>query len=124
MAANTRKEAAKRFAAYWSERRGSEKGEDQTFWNSLLSEVLGVSDVKSRIRYQDPVHYKGTTKFLDAWIPETQVLIDGCQQCDAHRSRRNALPLRRLDLICAYGVDADGVRAVEIRLSLFRRDCL
>ena len=80
MAANTRKEAAKRFAAYWSERRGSEKGEDQTFWNSLLSEVLGVSDVKSRIHYQEPVHYKGTTKFLDAWIPETQVLIE-------HKSR-------------------------------------
>ena len=80
MAANTRKEAAKRFAAYWAGQRGSEKGEDQTFWNSLLSEVLGVSDVKSRIRYQDPVHYKGTTKFLDAWIPETQVLIE-------HKSR-------------------------------------
>ena len=80
MAANTRKEAAKKFAVYWAGQRGSEKGEDQTFWNSLLSEVLGVSDVKSRIRYQDPVHYKGTTKFLDAWIPETQVLIE-------HKSR-------------------------------------
>ena len=80
MASDARKEAATEFAAYWAGQRGSEKGEDQTFWNSLLSEVLGVSDVKSRIRYQDPVHYKGTTKFLDAWIPETQVLIE-------HKSR-------------------------------------
>ena len=71
---------AERFAAYWLEQRGSEKGEDQKFWNSLLGEVLGVSDVKSRIRYQEPVHYRGTTKFLDAWIPETQVLIE-------HKSR-------------------------------------
>ena len=80
MALDARKKAATEFAAYWSGQRGSEKGEDQKFWNSLLSEVLGVSDVKSRIRYQEPVHYKGTTKFLDAWIPETQVLIE-------HKSR-------------------------------------
>ena len=75
-----RKHAAGKFVEYWTFQRGSEKGEDQQFWNSLLGEVMGVADVKSRIRYQVPIQLKDTTKFLDAWIPETRVLIE-------HKSR-------------------------------------
>lgn len=83
-----RRRAAKAFAERWTYRRGSEKGEDQQFWNDLLRSVLGVEDVESRIRYQVPVLMGGspspatarTTKFLDAWIPETRVLIE-------HKSR-------------------------------------
>ena len=72
--------AAKGFVEYWTFRRGSEKGEDQQFWNSLLRDVLGVADVERIIQYQVPVPMAGTTKFLDAWIPETRVLIE-------HKSR-------------------------------------
>ena len=83
-----RRRAARKFVEYWTFRRGSEKGEDQQFWNSLLGEVLGMEDVKSRVQYQVPVPMVGrvvpnapqTTKFLDAWIPETRVLIE-------HKSR-------------------------------------
>ena len=84
-----KKQAARKFVEYWTFQRGSEKGEDQQFWNSLLGEVLGMVDVKSRIKYQVPVPMAGgsrscatdtTTKFLDAWIPETRVLIE-------HKSR-------------------------------------
>ena len=74
------RQAAKKFVEYWMFQRGSEKGEDQQFWNSLLGEVMGVADVKSRIKYQVPIQLKDTTKFLDAWIPETRVLIE-------HKSR-------------------------------------
>ena len=73
-------QGARNFLEYWTFRRGSEKGEDQQFWNSLLGEVLGLEDVKSHVQYQVPVPMKGTTKFLDAWIPETRVLIE-------HKSR-------------------------------------
>ena len=84
----SRRRAAKAFVERWTFRRGSEKGEDQQFWNDLLRSVLGVEDVESRIRYQVPVPMGGgavpatakTTKFLDAWIPETRVLIE-------HKSR-------------------------------------
>lgn len=76
----TQKQSARKFVEYWRFQRGSEKGEDQQFWNSLLGEVLGLEDVKSHIQYQVPVPMKGTTKFLDAWIPETRVLIE-------HKSR-------------------------------------
>ena len=78
--ATQQKQSARKFVEYWTFQRGSEKGEDQQFWNSLLGEVLGQEDVKSHVQYQVPVPMKGTTKFLDAWIPETRVLIE-------HKSR-------------------------------------
>ena len=79
MAGNQR-QGARKFREYWAFQRGSEKGEDQQFWNSLLRDVLGVADVERHIQYQVPVPMAGTTKFLDAWIPETRVLIE-------HKSR-------------------------------------
>ena len=68
------KAAAKKFREYWSFRSGSEKGEDQQFWNSLMRDVLGAEDIESSIKYQVPVKLKNTTKFLDAWIPSTSTL--------------------------------------------------
>ena len=76
----SQKQAARKFVEYWTYRRGSEKGEDQQFWNTLLAEVMGMDHVAARVQYQVPVSTKGTTKFLDAWIPETRVLIE-------HKSR-------------------------------------
>ena len=80
--------SARKFVELWTFRRGSEKGEDQQFWNSLLRDVFGINDIENRIQYQVPVPMVGhgapnapqTTKFLDAWIPETRVLIE-------HKSR-------------------------------------
>ena len=79
MAGNQR-QGARKFREYWMLQRGSEKGEDRQFWNSLLRDVLGVADVERHIQYQVSVPMAGTTKFLDAWIPETRVLIE-------HKSR-------------------------------------
>ena len=76
----SQKQAVRKFVEYWTFQRGSEKGEDQQFWNSLLRDVQGVTDVEQHIKYQVPVQLKDTTKFLDAWIPETRVLIE-------HKSR-------------------------------------
>ena len=77
---SAQRQSEKKFVEYWTFQRGSEKGEDQQFWNSLLRDVLGVADVEACIKYQVPVPMAGTTKFLDAWIPETRVLIE-------HKSR-------------------------------------
>ena len=74
------KKAAQKFREYWTFRRGSEKGEDQQFWNMLLRDVLGMEDVEQRTQPQVPVQMKDTVKFLDLWIPETKVLIE-------HKSR-------------------------------------
>lgn len=91
MDAARQKRAAKKFVECWAFRRGSEKGEDQQFWNMLLRDVLGVEDVEKCIQYQVPVPMVGrgipdapqtakTTKFLDAWIPATRTLVE-------HKSR-------------------------------------
>lgn len=77
---NISKQAARKFREYWLLQRGSEKGQDQQFWNMLLRDVLGMDDVDLRLKSQVPVPMKGTTKFLDFWIPETKVLIE-------HKSR-------------------------------------
>ncbi len=74
------KQAARKFVEFWIHQRGSEKGETEQFWNSLLRDVLGVADLERCVKYEVPVPMKGTTKFLDAWIPETRVLIE-------HKSR-------------------------------------
>ena len=74
------RQKARKFREYWLLAKDSETGGYSKFWLSLLSDVLGVDDVFSRIDFQSPVPMKGTTKYLDAWIPETRVLIE-------HKSR-------------------------------------
>ena len=70
------KQCARKFREFWTLARDSEVGGYQKFWISLLGDVLGMDDVMSRISFQSPVQLKDTTKFLDAWIPETRVLIE------------------------------------------------
>ena len=77
---NSQRQAAKKFKEFWLLAKDSETGGYSKFWLSLLSDVLGVDDVFSRIDFQSPVPMKDTTKYLDAWIPETKVLIE-------HKSR-------------------------------------
>ena len=77
---NEIRKAARKFREFWTLATDSEVGGYQKFWISLLGDVLGMDDVMSRISFQSPVPLKDTTKFLDAWIPETRVLIE-------HKSR-------------------------------------
>ena len=81
MKGNPQRDAAKKFAEYWMfNRPGSERSGCQQFWNMLLRELLGQAELENLIRYEVPVALKGSTKFLDAWIPSTHVLIE-------HKSR-------------------------------------
>lgn len=73
---NEIRKAARKFREFWTLATDSEVGGYQKFWLSLLGDVLGMDDVMSRISFQSPVQLKDTTKFLDAWIPETRVLIE------------------------------------------------
>ena len=70
------RQTSRKFREFWTLAKDSEVGGYQKFWISLLGDVLGMDDVMSRISFQSPVQLKGTTKFLDAWIPETRVLIE------------------------------------------------
>ena len=55
MNTSIQRQLARKFVEQWTFRRGSEKGEDQQFWNALLGDVLGMEDVVSRVQYQVPV---------------------------------------------------------------------
>ena len=67
---------AKKFREYWLLAKDSEVAGYQKYWILLLGDVLGLEDALSRISFQIPVPTGRTTKFLDAWIPETKVLIE------------------------------------------------
>lgn len=75
------RKAAKQFVADWVGR-GDEKQETQQFWTSLLQRVYGVEAPENHIKFEkrvvvDNMHNgKSTTKFIDAYIPETRVVIE------------------------------------------------
>ena len=74
---NTEKQqaaAAAAFAKRWAGR-GYEKGDSQTFWTELLTEVFGIENPSSFIRYEEQVKVD-TTNFIDGHIPSTRVLIE------------------------------------------------
>lgn len=66
--------AAKTFADEWKNK-GYEKGESQSFWLSLLHNVLGVEHPEKFITFEEQVHLDHTS-FIDGYIPETKILIE------------------------------------------------
>ncbi len=66
--------AAAEFAVRW-QGRGYEKGDSQVFWTELLTEVFGIENPSSFIRYEEQVKVD-KTNFIDGHIPSTKVLIE------------------------------------------------
>ncbi len=75
MANISQKEAAKRFAKRW-EGRGAEQRDDRSFWLQLLMDVFRVDDPFAVIEFQKPVKMESSTRFIDAFMPATRVLIE------------------------------------------------
>ncbi len=69
-----KRKAAKDFVEYWKDR-GDEKGESQSFWLSLLRDVLGVTNPEKTIIFEERVKLDHTS-FIDGHIPSTHVLIE------------------------------------------------
>lgn len=66
--------AAKTFSENWNGK-GDEKQDSQRYWIGLLQNVLGVRDAPSYIEFEKRVKLSHTS-FIDAYIPETKVLIE------------------------------------------------
>ena len=66
--------AAYDFAARW-QGKGYEKGESQSFWLSLLSNVFGIEHPDEWISFEQQVKLDHTS-FIDAYIPRTHVMIE------------------------------------------------
>lgn len=73
-AKNNQQAAARRFVETWKGH-GYEKGETQIFWYQLLHDIFGIEVPANFIQFELPVHLKHT-KFIDAYIPSTRVLIE------------------------------------------------
>ena len=68
--------AAAAFAERWRGK-GYERGESQLFWADLLTNVFGIEDLPSFIRYEERVNSMvDSTNFIDGHIPSTKVLIE------------------------------------------------
>ena len=66
--------AAAAFAKRW-EGRGYEKGESQTFWIELLTEIFGVESPSVFITFEQQARLDHTS-FIDGMIPSTHVMIE------------------------------------------------
>ena len=71
---------------FWSAQEGYEKGKTQQFWNSILKCFDPQIDLPKTIIYEKQVKdpQTGNTKFIDAYIPHTRVIIE-------HKSSKVAL---------------------------------
>ena len=89
------KKAAKKFIGDWSGH-GYEKGETQKFWIDLLSNVFGIENISKFIFFEeqvkDKIKNRTITNFIDAYIPETRVMIE---QKSSHKDLRE--PVRQSD---------------------------
>lgn len=66
--------AASAFAKRWEDR-GYEKGDSQVFWTELLTEVYGIENPSTFIRYEEQVKVD-KTNFIDGYIASTRVMIE------------------------------------------------
>ncbi|MBE5908814.1 MAG: class I SAM-dependent DNA methyltransferase [Lachnospiraceae bacterium] len=71
-----KREAARQFHNKWVGK-GKEDEDDRSYWIDFLQDVMGIDHVTDRIEFQKKVvGPDGNTKRIDAYIPETHVLIE------------------------------------------------
>lgn len=55
---------------------GNEKSDCQKFWIEFCSKVLGIDNAVHKLDFEKRVIVDGQAKFIDAYIPETRILIE------------------------------------------------
>ncbi len=76
MAVSVNKQGLTKFIEKWSGR-GREDEDDRSYWIDLFQNVYCQSDVTDRIDFQKKViGSDGNTKRIDAYIPETNIIIE------------------------------------------------
>ena len=75
LADQEQRQAAKEFYERYKDR-GGEKQDDQSFWNDLLHDVLGVERPSDFIDYQKKIHFEDSVKYADGYIKTTKILIE------------------------------------------------
>ena len=70
-----KREAARQFYQKWV-KRGKEDEDDRSYWIDILSRIMGMENVTDHIEFQKKVIVDGHTKRIDAYLPDTKVLIE------------------------------------------------
>lgn len=70
-----KREASRQFFQKWNEK-GKEDEDDRSYWLDILMRVMGADDATDRVEFQKKVIVDGNTKRIDAYIPETKVIIE------------------------------------------------
>ena len=72
-----RREAVRQFIRKWSDpNNGNENQHARSYWIEVFKNILGADDVTDRLDFEKNVIVDGHTKHIDAYIPETHVLIE------------------------------------------------
>ena len=75
MTESEKRESARLFCQKWKNK-GKEDEDDRSYWIDILERILGVENVTDLIEFQKKVIVDGNTKRIDAYIPETRVIIE------------------------------------------------
>ena len=75
MTESERREQARQFIQKWHGK-GKEDEDDRSYWLDILQRILDMDNATDRIEFQKKVIVDGNTKKIDAYIPETRVLIE------------------------------------------------
>lgn len=70
-----KREAARQLIQKWHDK-GREDEDDRSYWLDILQRLLGCADATDRIEFQKKVIVDGNTKRIDAYIPETKIIIE------------------------------------------------
>lgn len=70
-----KREAARQFISKWTGS-GREDEDDRSYWLDILQRILGADDATDRVDFQKKVIVDGNTKRIDAYIPETKIIIE------------------------------------------------
>ena len=75
MTVSEKREAARQFFQKWVNK-GKEDEDDRSYWIDILTRLMAVENATDHIEFQKKVIIDGNTKRIDAYIPETKVLIE------------------------------------------------
>lgn len=75
MTDSDKREASRQFYQKWVGK-GKEDEDDRSYWLDILQRIMGATDATDRVEFQKKVIVDGHTKRLDAYIPETKIIIE------------------------------------------------
>lgn len=70
-----KREGARQFYQKWFGK-GREDEDDRSYWIDIMSRIMGIENATDYLDFQKKVIVEGNTKRIDAYIPQTKVLIE------------------------------------------------